>query len=168
MHEAEPTLGLNIMKDIRVHPTRGLDPHFCHCRNCGDKTEELALGHLNWILVDGVRVTNAQVGQDTSDVKRKVREGMEIDRSRITHEEVAEGETVPGGLCSICESEREDHQKEVSSGGVFWKCESCGGGGVIKAGSELAIETRKAHDLHNGEPCGVALPTCPLCTGDTQ
>lgn len=63
-------------------------------------------------------------------------------------------------------SEAEDFAAAVAAGGIYWKCISCHGTGVITAEAPYAALVREYLKLPPPAPCGVEFTSidCPVCS----
>lgn len=74
-----------------------------------------------------------------------------------------EMEKLPGDLCPACTAEELVFHEEIRAGGIHFKCRGCGTSGVVKRDNPVAKEVRDKLNLHDGQPCGVEVDSCPKC-----
>lgn len=145
--------------DLTLHPKLGVNARMTTCLACGADTPELVMlgkhNHVTTCPSCGIKC----YGVTTRGSCLRCKSSLKGGETR----ELADGEKVPGGLCSACEETRKQVEELVAAGGVHFRCKSCGSAGVIKAEHQIAIDTRDHYGFHNGEPCGVELPECPQC-----
>ena len=139
----------------------GLRPVITTCPRCGGKSDEIA-------LVGAGRVYTCSACGRQHLGYRRPKKCEDCEKRSFTSKEYDETIPIMGGLCSSCKKEVEEHKEIVAQGGVYWQCEDCGAGGVIKGSSEFAQAVRAAHGLEAPAPCGVAFsktsdPPCPAC-----
>jgi hypothetical protein len=144
--------------DILLHKEKGLNPRLTYCVRCGGKGRDLILvGARDKVITCpscGINAIGFTHSQRCPSCKEKLTGG----KSRI----LEDNERLPGGLCQVCEDEVKAMEAEIKSGGVYVKCK-CGMQGIIKADHPLAKNVRDHFNLHNGEPCGTEIETCPKC-----
>lgn len=142
---------------MRLSSDRGLNPRLTVCPRCGNDGDELVL------LGDQDRVYKC-VSCSTHLIGNSAKCPDHPAASKQFLRRLGEHEKVPGSLCSSCRTELEEHAKIVAEGGIYWKCEK-GHSGVIRAGSQLAIDVRSHFNMPAPEACGIEFdePNCPAC-----
>jgi hypothetical protein len=146
---------------IRLHSKHGVNPKLTYCPRCVGEGRDLIL-----VGADDDKFT-CRACSSVSFGSRKCLKCSSYDGVR---EKIGEHERLPGGLCSACETETEEHAREVAAGGVYFRCSDCGAQGVIRASAAFAGEVRAAHSLPAHAPCGVEFTKtdCPQCSaGET-
>lgn len=140
------------------------------CRRCGGESSELMLvGIANFkstcpacgcvhyggaVRRGGRRQECQKCGHAGSDFKR---------------EELDEFERLPSsGPCDKCKELLRVAGENAPSGAILAKCKKCRSEFVIKGESELAKEVRKKLGVQPPALCGVELPSCANCVGDSS
>ena len=140
-----------------LHKTKGVNPRLTFCPRCGgDGPDLILLGNRDSVITCPFCNT-ANYGAIRSDKCGSCGQPLSRGESR----KIEEHERIPGSLCKTCKEEVENFKKEVEKGGIYWKCK-CGATGVIKGGSELAVQVREKSGIKEG-PVGVELDKCWVC-----
>ncbi len=148
--------GENIISNIPLHKTRGLDPHLTYCPRCGGDGTGLTLGALRKATLEDGRVVYAQLGKTARTAK-----DLGLQPFELNWVDVDEHERVPdSSICDECEQEVALHKKEVDLGGVYFRCLACSTTGVIKHNHALAVSVRKDAGVKAPEPIGVEFDKC--------
>jgi len=151
------------MSQIPIHKERGLDPHLCFCRRCGEDTGAMTVGAMVKYETPDGRLLYAQAGKGSQAARDA---GINILQCKKL--EVEAGEKVPDiELCSNCEKELENFHAIVKAGGVYFRCKECENEGVIRK-SEFADEVRRLNKVEAPAPCGVEFDTCSQHTGEGE
>ncbi len=145
------------MSGIRLHPTKGVNPHLGVCPRCGGDNGEIALVGAN----DGIYVCHRCKQRHVGRPKECAQCGH-WDFTKTG--ELGENERIPTGLCKSCETEVAEHKKVVASGGVYFKCSDCGVSGAIRPNA-FTEAVRKQAGVATPAPVGVEFSKadCPAC-----
>jgi hypothetical protein len=147
------------MSMIRLHETKGVNPHITYCPRCGKDVDLALLGALDRKF----SCDECKTVSYGSTHCIKCRNDHKRDRDGKV-EVIADTERVPGALCEECLKEMREHRAVVEAGGVYFRCVDCGCSGAIKS-SEFAEGVRKAAGIAAPGACGVEFnkTDCPKC-----
>jgi len=146
--------------DIRLHKEHGINPKLIGCQRCGESTGIVLLGDNNSIhycsscnmnIVSTRRASKCPNCKENGFLEYK----KEVDRNQLNT-----------ALCDKCIDELEKFKEEVETGGIYWKCKSCPGNGVLKASSQMAKAVREEYNITPPNPIGIEFPNCPNCNDD--
>lgn len=146
--------------NIRLHKEKGLNPRMTFCPGCGSHTDEIMLvGERNFVETCLSCGASHYGGADDNSCKRCGNIGFD-------RRELQDSERVPGfELCRDCKEKREEIEKAIGEGAVFFMCGKCGNEGLVNGDSAFAIAVRKEAKQPTG-PIGVKVPVCPNCSGE--
>lgn len=147
---------------IPLHPTRGVNPRLTFCPRCGGDGRELILIGANDKVITCPHCGMNAIGFKTTQLCPSCKKRLSGGKVRTLEDH----EKLPGGLCLKCEEEVKKVEELIKDGAVHVKCKKCGMQGVLRKDHPLAIQARNHFNLHNGEPCGVEVDSCPQC-GET-
>lgn len=152
------------MTNLRLHPTKGINPHTATCVRCGKPSNAIALlGNNNTVY----KCRSCGI-KSIGNTPPKTCPKCGSHGSFYADHELTERESVPMGLCTDCEKADADVEKAVREGGIYWRCTSCGSNGAFKAGSGIAEEVREARGIKAPNPIGIEFDEthkCPVCSG---
>lgn len=144
---------------MKLHPTKGLNPHLTYCPRCGGIGPELILLGLHDYTIECNECDTVNIGGGAKCGQCGARPLLGERR------EIGEHDRLPGSLCGPCEAESKQYDEIVKAGGVYWKCADCKRSGVIKADAEFARAARSEHNIEAPLPLGVLFTknNCPSC-----
>lgn len=120
---------------IRLHSTKGVNPHLTECVRCGREIGIILLGvHDHKYTCDKCKCVHYG-GYSSTCAHCKT-------KSTFTKKEIGDSEKIPGGLCDSCEAKQKACDEEVEAGGVYIRCEDCGMQGALGAEHPLSAEVR--------------------------
>jgi hypothetical protein len=154
------------MSSIRLHPTKGVNPHLTICAWCR-KDLSIALPGADDGVYECRSCNRTHLGRHPETCPC----GAGGYGNFVKVRTLEEGEKLNiGELCDDCLKKKKEHDAEVARGGIYWKCERCGSAGVIKAEAPISQNVRKQTGIEPPKPCGVKLDRadCPACSGDVQ
>lgn len=140
---------------LRLHPTKGVNPHLTYCRRCGvDAGEIILLGTNDRVLECSVCHLKLIGGGKCPEHPSAY---TPFDRVIDEHERLPAIEP-----CDACKAEIMLHKSIVAEGGVYWKCPD-GHEGVIKATAPLAKQVRDSAGIQAPDPVGIefTIEQCP-------
>lgn len=150
------------MRDLVLHPTKGLNPKLTFCPRCHSDGPELILVGVHDKVYKCEDCKTAHIG-------RPPQGRCQNCKSYAVHFErnLGELERLPGDLCETCKKELAVFKAEVVKGGVYWRCKDCAQNGVIKTSAPLAAQVRAQMHIEVPQECGVEFDArdCPACTG---
>lgn len=144
---------------IPLHPTKGVNPRLTFCPRCGGDGRELILIGANDKVITCPHCGMNAIGFKTAQLCPSCKKRLTGGKVRTLEDH----EKLPGGLCLKCEEEVKKVEELIKDGAVHVKCKKCGMQGVLRKDHPLAIQARNHFNLHNGEPCGVEVDSCPQC-----
>ena len=145
---------------IRIDPERGVNPRMTTCTQCGAETSQLALLGTS---DPELRCPKCEVSVLGTKGERKCPKCKQY--TLVYVRRLGEYERIPMGLCTTCEEGRKKADEAVRAGGIYWKCDSCGSEGAIRAGHPLAEDVRKLKNIAPPNPVGIMFhgEQCPVC-----
>ena len=153
---------LTIPSRLKLHPTKGVNPHIVVCYRCGGDTGELVLLGIHDSKDKCTGCGKLYIGTRKQAVACCEGSGGES----LGH--IQQWEKLPGGPCDDCNAEMEEHAEVVKAGGVYWRCEDCGRTGAIRHTSPFAQLVRDELGVKPPDPCiaGFSKNACPACGPD--
>lgn len=147
------------MSSIKLHPTKGVNPHLGLCPRCGKDSGDILLLGTN----DKKFVCNRcdLTSYGASHCLKCLDQNGET-------KVIQEGEKIPSHICKECETEVNDLRAVVEAGGIFFECKDCGANGVIRKTDkegDFASEVRTRMKMPAPQPCGIRFSetNCPQC-----
>jgi hypothetical protein len=143
------------MSHIKLHPTKGVNPHLGTCRWCGaDNGEILLLGAMDYSYECSSCGLN-----HISDVAPRTCQKCRGSKFK-PRRQIEEMEKICGALCASCNAKKQASEDAVIAGGVFFSCEECGSQGAIIGTSVLAQAVRKQSGIAPPNPVGIKFQHC--------
>jgi len=144
---------------IPVSKKHGINPAITVCEWCGKELNEIALvGRCN-------KIQCLHCNRIIYGTKKGLCPGCGSNNLKILEYDVEVPRHIFNGLCHECTEKKAVMDKEVSEGGIYFKCTDCGSTGIIKKDHPLSKAVREKMDIKAPNPCGISFDKndCPVC-----
>jgi len=134
--------------------------HMTQCPRCRTGMGTVTFDKLRKATTPDSYVVYATAGKGVRDMEHALGQ-LGMDYSGMVWSRVEDNEPIPAGApCSSCRMQALSQKAEVDKGGVYFLCSSCGMQGVLRAGSKMAMATRKELGVSASAPCSAKVTDC--------
>jgi len=154
------------MGDLLLHQTKGVNPKLTICAWCGKDVSVALLGAHEGVY-ECRQCKRTHIGGRPKSCPCGARDYGNFVKTR----NIGEYEKLNiGELCDDCSKKKEEHDRVVAEGGIYWKCAECHSAGVIKADAPLSKDVREQMGIQPPKPCGIEFDKahCPVCRETTK